>query len=194
MLSMIERYAQGAGPDPVKGAVAGAVGGFVGTLRTTRMGTAWNRINRSLEKLPTRRLRPLAKRRGADEEPLPPFGDRTTSQARQQVAAAAVRPVHAAPMTPRQREVGEMVVHRVTGALIGAAYGVTVEYMPGLSRWYGLPLGLVVFLLGREATLRALGLAPGPRRRPPADHVVSLASDLAFGFFTELVRGRLRKE
>ena len=192
MLDQIGKWTGGDEPDPLKGAVAGAVGGFVGTLRMGRVSDLWNKINEKLELSESPRLRPLAKRQGTEEDPLPPFGDRTQTQAQQQVADA-ISTATGHPLKPHDREIGGEIVHKATGVLLGAAYGLAAEYVPTLRKTHGIALGVVAYLVGRQGALPLLGLAPPPKKQPAADHLLSLLSYLAYGFFCETVRGRLRQ-
>jgi hypothetical protein len=193
MLDAIEKWTSGDEPDPLKGAVAGAVGGLVGTLRMGWVSSLWNKVNKKFEQSETTWVKPLVKRQGKDADPLPPFGDATESRAEQRVAAAVAKKATGTQLGPHDRAIGGEIVHKSTGILIGAAWGVAVEYAPPLRRTHGVLLGMASYLVGRQLALRATGLAPRLKNQPPADHLLGLVSHLAYGFFCETVRSHLRQ-
>lgn len=192
MLDTIEKWTHGEEPEPMKGAVAGAAGGLVGTLRMGRAMGLWNRMNRRLEPSEISWVKPLAKRRASEEDPLPPFGDVTEILAEQRIAAAVAKRVSGSRLGPNDRQSGGEIVHKATGILLGAAWGVAVEYLPALRRTRGVLLGVASYAVGRQLALRATGLAPRLKKQPPADLLVGLVSHLTYGFFCETVRSRLR--
>lgn len=193
MLDMIGKWTAGDEPDPLKGALAGAAGGLVGTLRMGRVADLWNKVNTKLEQSETAWVKPLVDREAEKEEPLPPFGDATEIRAEQRVAASVARKTAGARLGRNDREIGGEIVHKATGILAGAAWGVAVEYAPPLRRTRGLLLGLVTYVVGRQLALRATGLAPPLKNQPPADHLLGLVSHLTYGFFCETVRSHLRQ-
>lgn len=193
MLDMLGRWTGGDEPDPLKGALAGAAGGFVGTLRMGRVSSLWNKMNKKFEQSETTWVKPLAKRRTEEKDPLPPFGDTTESRAEQRVAASVVKKASGRKLGPNDRVIGGEIVHKATGMALGAAWGVLVEYAPPLRRTHGLLLGLASYLVGRQLALRATGLAPPLKNQPPADHLLGLVSHLTYGFFCETVRSHLRQ-
>jgi hypothetical protein len=196
MLSTIERYTRSRtdAPDLLRGALAGAAGGFVGSMRMNRVMTLWERANANLDDLPGDRIGALQEDRSAnDDDPLPGRGDRVQAQAKRTVGTAAVEAVKDTPATRTQVDVAATAVHQATGVLAGAAYGVAVELLPGTRKLYGLPLGIGTFLLGRQVGLWMTGLSPRPDRQAPADQLGGFTFHLIYGVFTEIMRRNLRR-
>ena len=198
MVNWLHPYTGGGDrPDPLKGALAGAAGGFVGSLRMGRLTTVWNKFNGRLEKSDNPHLKPAVSSRGVpddeDRDPLPSYGDRVQAQAERDTADAAVRAATGREPDRQETAIGGEVVHHMTGVLAGAVYGIACEYSPQLRKAKGLPLGVGTFLLGREGGQWLTGLSQRPDKQATADHLVGLGSHLAYGFFTELTRSSLRK-
>ena len=183
----LEEYTRGEGADLLKGVLAGAAGGLVGTLR---MGALPAMIERAAGAVglvdPDANERPT--RRGEE-----PFGDAAQAKAERDVAGGVVQSVQARPATPRERRVGGEAAHAITGVVAGAVYGAAAEYAPALKRGYGVPLGLTLYLLGRQATLPLVQLAPPPTQQSRSDLAMGLLSHLAYGVVCEAVRGKLRR-
>ena len=195
-LDLVERYTRTdrTGPDLLRGAVAGAAGGFVGSLRMAMLAQGWQTLNRSLEDADPEWAKPLTEDRGeGDDDPLPPRGDRTQAKAVRDTTAAAVETVQDGPATRTQKDVGGIIVHQATGVVAGAVYGAAAELLPVLGKAHGLPLGVGTYLLGRNVGMTAAGLAPRPTRQSKRDQAFAAVSHLAFGFVAELVRKRLRR-
>ena len=192
MLDAIERFTRADvdGPDLLRGAVAGAAGGLVGSVRMVALLKAWEKFNEKVAEVQPPRDEG---RDEGDADPLPARGDRVQADAVRETAATAVRVARRREPEGDEVEVGAAAVHGLTGVVAGALYGAASEYVPAVSRGYGVPLAIGTYLLGRNAGLSLAGLAPRPDRQARADHLAAAASHLAYGVFTELVRRRLRK-
>lgn len=86
------------------------------------------------------------------------------------------------------REDAGQVVHYVTGALLGAAYGVVAEYRPAATKGFGSAYGVVTSLLLDETAVPAAGLSKGPTETPLGVHLYGLAGHLVYGTVLESVR------
>ncbi len=192
MLDFVERFTQGDRPDVLKGVLAGAAGGFVGSLRMGRMVTLWNKMNGKLEDANSHRLNPVVEKQAPRNDPLPSYGDRTQAEAERETAGAAIETAMGRPATGQEEAIGGAIVHGATGVLAGAIYGGAVELLPVLKKGYGLPLGVGTYLLGRQLGMTATGLSPKPTNQPTSDHLVGLGAHLAYGVFAELTRKALR--
>ena len=192
MLDFVERYTRGDRPDVLKGVLAGAAGGFVGSLRMGRLVALWNNMNAKLEDADSSRLKPVVKKQAPRDDPLPSYGDGTQAKATRDTAGAAIETATGRPATQQEEAIGGAIVHGMTGVLAGAVYGAAVELVPALRKGYGLPLGVGTYLLGRQLGMTAAGLAPAPTKQPAADQLVALGSHLAYGVFAELTRHALR--
>lgn len=88
-----------------------------------------------------------------------------------------------------QQQNGAMVVRYAAGALAGAAYGLTAEFLPAVRRWYGMGYSKAIFLGGTEPLLPWLGLGSGQKVQvTPA----GLPAPLIFGAALETTRRFLR--
>ncbi|WP_426000464.1 DUF1440 domain-containing protein [Caulobacter sp. DWR1-3-2b1] len=80
-------------------------------------------------------------------------------------------------------------VHYVTGAALGAVYGVAAEFAPATTFGFGGLYGSATWLVLDEGLSPALGLAPRPGDVAAADHAYALVSHLVFGAALEFTRG-----
>ena len=84
-------------------------------------------------------------------------------------------------------------VHYAFGLSAGAAYGVAAEVFPLATRGTGIPYGAAIWLLADEVVVPALGLSKTAEEYSTPVHIVSLASHIAFGATTEVVRRTIRQ-
>ena len=190
-LNSYTRDARQGKPDPLRGAIAGAAGGFVGSMRMAGAQLAWQKLNEKLAEAGG--TSPLVQPRGEEGDGLPSYGDREQAAGARETAGGVIKTVARRPAGEREKGLGGVFVHQATGVLAGAAYGAACEYVPALRRAYGLPLGIGTWALGREAGQTAAGLSPRPGKQAAVDHAVALGAHLVYGVFTELVRNRLRR-
>jgi hypothetical protein len=88
-----------------------------------------------------------------------------------------------------QQQNGALVVRYAAGALAGAAYGLTAEFLPAVRRWYGMGYSKAIFLGGSEPLLPWLGLSAGQKIQvTPA----GLPAPLVFGAALETTRRFMR--
>ncbi|MDT8760491.1 DUF1440 domain-containing protein [Sphingomonas psychrotolerans] len=92
------------------------------------------------------------------------------------------------PVPEPWREPAGQAVHYITGAVLGAIYGVIAEYKPEASAGFGSAYGIATAALVDEAAVPAAGLAPGPGETPLAVHLQGGASHLVYGWVLEGVR------
>jgi uncharacterized membrane protein YagU involved in acid resistance len=114
---------------------------------------------------------------GGDEDP-----------ATVKAADAASEAVIGNPVPEPYREQAGQAVHYVTGAVLGAIYGVLTEYKPDASAGFGSAYGIATAALLDEAAVSAAGLAPPPTETPLASHAYGAASHLVYGWVLEGVR------
>jgi hypothetical protein len=154
--------------DAAAGAVAGAVAAF-----------AMERAQRPIGKLGSEATKA---REQAASDGAPP--------ATAQVAMAAARAVGRPIVTRRGETIGGEVVHYATGVAWGALFGALA---PRARTWVRLPLpvllgglafGALVWLVGDEGVVPALGFAKGPRAYPASAHAKALAAHLVYGTAT----------
>ncbi len=93
-------------------------------------------------------------------------------------------------LSPTKSMVATEAIHWTFGAMAGAAYGALVEYYPAASAKEGASFGAALEGLTHESVLPAMGLSGNPTRR---EHTSELATHVAYGVVTELVRGIVRR-
>jgi hypothetical protein len=147
--------------------------------------------------------RPIRRRRGKSGD-WSEEGNRRTSQreARQggeeeqdatvATAVAISRNLFEHELSPKEKQIAGPIVHYAYGSLVGAIYGGLAELIPGVAAGFGLPFGFVLWLLGDEIAVPALGLSKGPLEYPPEAHADALAVHFMYGFTTDLLRRVLR--
>lgn len=117
-------------------------------------------------------------------------GENATVKAAQSISHA----VGAGDIPEEEKESAGTVVHYAFGGLVGAVYGALASQFPRVSSGYGVAYGSAVWLLGDEAAVPALGLAPSPEKSPLSTHLQALAAHCMYGFTTDLVmRGFIKK-
>lgn len=96
-------------------------------------------------------------------------------------------------LTPDQAKAAGPVVHYAFGSSMAAVYGATAEYVPAVTRGFGLPFGAAVWLGAHVITVPALGLSPPVTESTPSAELAEFLAHLIYGGVTELVRSRLRR-
>ena len=167
--------------DPIKGAVAGAIGGAAGAYTMELFQTWWN----DMEKRATPRRRAHAIKDGATDKP-------TAEPATVKVAERVAKKVLATDLPEELKPVAGEAVHYTTGATIGAIYGFVAELLPPVRMFNGLAMGAVVWWTADNMVVPAQKLGKKPEQVPPSKHAYALASHLVYGFTTEVVRAFVR--
>jgi uncharacterized membrane protein YagU involved in acid resistance len=187
--------------DIVRGAVAGMVGGLVGTFA---MGTAlagWTLLSRRVYRRTfdprsqrewRNRLANAGVKPGRLQQSEPRSHHRSISPS-ERLVAAAYRTVGRRPATRREMEVLGMVVHYAFGGVVGGLYGAAAEIEPEVTTGAGIPFGTAVWLVADELGIPLTGIADSPLRTPPRLHAYSLAGHLAYGLATEMTRRAIRR-
>lgn len=89
-------------------------------------------------------------------------------------------------LTGEQAKLADLIGHYAIGAVGGAFYGGSSEYLPQLRVGAGAGFGTAFFLLGEEVAVPLLGFSDKPWQIPPASHAVGLLAHLVYGVSTEL--------
>lgn len=165
--------------DPIRGAVAGAIGGAAGAYAMERFQAWWNDMERRAA--PKRRAHAIKDRTAEKDEPA-------TVKAAERVA----KKVLDTGLPEELKPVAGEAVHYTTGATIGAVYGFVAEILPPARLFNGLAMGAVVWWTADNMFVPAQELGTKPERTPPSVHAYALASHLVYGFTTELVRSVVR--
>lgn len=167
--------------DPVKGAVAGAIGGAAGAYTMERFQRWWN----DTEQRAAPKRRAHAIKDGAADKAV---DEPATVKAAQRVS----RKVADTELPPEMKPVAGEAVHYTTGATIGAVYGFVAEILPPARMFNGLLMGTIVWWTADNIAVPAQGLGTKPEETPPSKHAYALASHLVYGFTTEFVRSVVR--
>jgi hypothetical protein len=167
--------------DPIKGAVAGAIGGAAGAYTMERFQAWWMDMERSAA--PKRRAH--AVKDGAVDK-------MTDEPATVKVAERIARKVLDTELPEDLKPAAGEAVHYSTGATVGAIYGFVAEILPPARMFNGLLMGAVVWWTDDNMAVPAKGLGKKPEQTPPSKHAYALASHLVYGFTTELVRSLVR--
>jgi uncharacterized membrane protein YagU involved in acid resistance len=145
-----------------KGALAGAVGGFVASW-------VMNKFQSSAAS-------------------THPDGEDATMKAAGHIAEAAFD----TPLTKEERRRAGPVIHYVFGSAMGALYGAMAESAPRTATAIGLPFGTALWLGADEVAVPALGLSNPPTDDPTSTHTSALAAHLVYGLTADLVRRAVR--
>jgi uncharacterized membrane protein YagU involved in acid resistance len=187
--------------DLVKGAIAGAVGGIVGTLAMAAFQQVWMRATTTLPELFNREQsdddRNRLKNAGVGESEFPQSEPRShhhhVSPSERMVATVYREVIHR-PARPMEMKIGGSAIHVGFGAAAGAIYGAAAEVESRVTIGEGTLFGAAVFIAADEIALPLTGLAETPQRTPPRRHLYALFSNLAFGAATEITRRFVREQ
>ncbi len=167
--------------DPIRGAVAGAIGGAAGAYTMELFQTWWQ----DMEKAAAPKRRAYAVKDGATDKAA-------DEPATVKVAEKVSRKVMDAELPDEMKPAAGEAVHYTTGATIGAIYGFVAEILPPARMFNGLLMGSIVWWTADNMAVPAQGLGKKPEQVPPSQHAYALASHLVYGFTTELVRSIVR--
>jgi putative membrane protein len=167
--------------DPIKGAVAGAIGGAAGAYTMERFQQWWS----DMEKAAAPKRRAHAVKDGATDK-------LTDEPATVKVAERVSRKVLDTELPDELKPAAGEAVHYTTGATIGAVYGFVAEILPPARMFNGLLMGSIVWWTADNIAVPANKLGKKPDQVPPSKHAYALASHLVYGFTTELVRSVVR--
>ena len=93
-----------------------------------------------------------------------------------------------APIKECNKKTADAVLHYLTGALMGGAYGLVGGMFPKLFAGRGILFGAGVWLLADEIAVPALRLGPPPTEAKPKDHALGIAAHLVFGAVLDISR------
>ncbi len=159
----------------LKGAIAGMIGGFLGSWTMNQfqsgvsaVGTAWEK---SAHKPQLDQARP-----SSDEA--------ATTLLAERISQLVLR----RDLTDDEKRTAEPIVHYAFGTLVGGLYGLMAELTPLTTRGAGCAYGTAVWLGGDEIAVPLMQLSKTPEKYPLSTHVEALASHLAYGLTLEGVR------
>lgn len=164
------------------GAVAGLIGGLVGTWCMSEFQRGWTRV---VDGPPPRS--PGGRHDARDWEEKNE-GNNANQQASQAVAKATI----GRSLDNRELAIAAPVMHYAFGAALGVAYGILTEHRGWATAGYGTGFGAAVWAGADEIAMPAIGWST-PSRFPLRDHLQSFTSHLVFGLATELARRTTRR-
>jgi putative membrane protein len=170
-------------PNLCLGAMAGALGGIVGSWTMV----LFNHMVGGIEE--NRRREPYRRERASPNNQDGTISDEPASL---KLARKTAEPVLGRALTESEKEAGGDLFHYGFGALAGAIYGAAAEVRPRTTAGAGAPFGAAVWLAADEVGLPLVGLAKRPTEYPPSRHAAALGTHLVFGVTVEGVRRLLR--
>ena len=114
--------------------------------------------------------------------------DSSEEDATIQTAVAVSRNLFEHELTDEEKKIAGPAVHYAYGSLVGAMYGGLAELLPITGAGFGLPFATMLWLLGDEIAVPALGLGKGPTETPVDKHADALAAHLMYGLTTDVLR------
>ena len=120
--------------DPIRGAVAGAIGGAAGAYTMERFQQWWNDMEeRAAPKRRAHAIKDGATDKGTDELATVKVAERVSKKVLDTDLSEELKPA-----------AGE-AVHYTTGATVGAIYGFVAEILPPARMFNGLLMGTIVW-------------------------------------------------
>jgi len=160
---------------PLTDVATGVLAGLLASFVSLHFQNVWNAVQERATG---------QKAEGGEAQPEP-----ATQQAADKLAEAVLdRPV---PEPWRDR--AGVLVHYITGAVLGGAYGLLARVWPVATTGFGAGYGVALNLILNDGVVPALGLAPSPIRTPPMKQVYAATSHLVFGLALEASRRILRR-
>jgi len=91
-------------------------------------------------------------------------------------------------LSDREKQIAGPAIHYAYGVLVGGLYGGLSEVLPVVSAGLGMPYGAVLWALGDEVAVPALGLSKPPTKYPLATHADALSTHFVYGITLDVVR------
>jgi putative membrane protein len=172
--------ATSSGARVLKGASAGALGGFVGGIAMLAFGAVFDKV---FDRGSPRRNRPRKFLPTADQEL-----DGTA------VLALVAGRALGKDLKGRSLINTPRVMHFVFAAGLGATYGALAEVTPAVTLGRGTAFAAFEELTGNEWLMPRIGFLRPAHDYPMHERVHSLTSHLLWGMVTETIRSRIRSE
>jgi putative membrane protein len=176
----VERHNRDA--DVLKGAVAGFVGGLVGTWAMSEYQALWSRVVNGFEP------QSAGGRHDARDWQEKNEGSNANEQAAQAVARRAAG--HA--LSEKELEVAAPLIHYAFGSAVSTVYGVLTEHARWPCAGAGTGFGTLVWAGADEIAMPMIGWSH-PEEYPVESHLQSLTAHLVFGLTTEFTRRTVRR-
>ena len=119
-------------------------------------------------------------------------GDDSQDDATVKAASAVSEGLFEHKLTHAEKKIAGPAIHYAVGATSGIVYGIAAEFLPEVTRGFGLPYGTAFWIVVDEGAVSLLGLSKPPTDYPVSTHLYAMASHLVFGATAEGVRRWLR--
>lgn len=174
-----------AGKHPVRGIVAGVLGGLVAAWVMNQFITgAGPKLQQAIQSDEENR-KSEEQQEQAKNDPQP--------DATMKTADAIVNTVTGGEhLSWEGEQKGGPVVHYTFGALMGGLYGGLAEFVPAVRAGFGTTFGGLLFAGADLVAVPALDLSGSPGDAPPSSYATPLAAHLVYGATVELVRRVVR--
>jgi uncharacterized membrane protein YagU involved in acid resistance len=164
------------------GAVAGLIGGLVGTWAMSEFQGLWTRV------VDGRESQSAGGRHDARD-----WQERNEDQNANELAAQAIAEATLdRQLTRDELEVAAPAVHYAFGASMGALYGALAEVSPAVRALGGSGWGTAVWVGADEIAVPLVGLARADQDYPLETHAQAFAAHIVYGVTTEVVRRGVR--
>ncbi len=151
--------------NPLKGLLVGIV---AGAAASAAMDQYWGVVERVPGARPEQQPRAGGKQQ-KDEPSTQIIADRLSEAVRGKEVPEEAKPA------------AGVAVHYLTGALQGSVFGLLAALRPRTGLFAGLLYGTAIWLFLDEITLRALNIAPDPKKVPKKQHIEALGAHLVYG-------------
>jgi putative membrane protein len=153
-------------PNPLRGLLAGAVGGLVACFAMSQFHSLFQKVESSAE-------------------------DKQEDSTVKTASAVSQRIFHHE-LTAQQKKIAGPAVHYGFGTSVAMFYGAAVEVLPVLRTGWGMPFGAAVWLGAHVITVPALGLSEPVTKSTPQREAVEFGAHLLYGGVVEGIRRLLR--
>jgi hypothetical protein len=168
--------------DAFKGALAGLVGGLIGTWFMSEYQALWSRVVNGGEP-----------QSAGGKHDARDWQEKNEDQNANELAAQAVaRNTVGRELSEDELEVAAPMMHYAFGSTMGAIYGAFVEEAPWAAAGAGSAYGALVWVGADEVAMPVIGWSR-PQTYPLESHLQSLTAHLVFGVASEISRRAVRR-
>ncbi|MGA7616193.1 MAG: DUF1440 domain-containing protein [Thermoanaerobaculia bacterium] len=171
--------------EPIKGIIAGAIGGLVASYVMDYTHQAWSKAEELISGDGDGRDRETENDTEMERE-------EENDPATMKIVKKVSEGIFDHPLSERQKKIAGPAVHYGFGMTMGALYGGLAEVAPITAAGLGIPFGAALWAAADEVAVPALGLSEKPTATPVQQHGEALASHLVYGVTTDLVRRAIR--
>ncbi len=175
--------------DPLKGLVAGLVGGLVASWIMNQFQASWTKLAEGFEKPHGAQSMQPSEGQAQGQKPNE---SREQDDATVKTAETISEGVFGHELKESEKKPAGAVVHYAFGTATGGLYGAAAEFVPEITAAAGLPFGVGFWVVADELAVPALGLSKGPTEYPLSTHVYALASHIVYGVTAEATRRAVR--